>query len=190
MSGRRMLIVMGSPRKEGNSARLAKQVAAGAQAVGAAVESFYLHGMDIQYCTACNTCQEDIAKDCVIEDDMQTVYPKLRQADAIVIASPVYWFTVSAQTKTFMDRCYALLGPQGCTLEGKSIGIVLTYGDTDPFTSGAVNAMRTFQDAFRYAGAEIVGMVYATASEAGEIEKNREVMERAYALGKTLGSGG
>jgi multimeric flavodoxin WrbA len=190
MGGKKILLVMGSPRKEGNSATLSKQVAAGAEATGAEVESFYLHGMNIQPCTACDACREERDKDCVIDDDMETLYPKLRQADALVIASPIYWFTVSAQTKLFMDRWYALGGPgeEYAAFAGKRIGIVLTYADVDPFASGAVNALRTFQDAFNYVGAQIIGMVYGSASEAGEIRDNRDLMEKAYELGKQLGS--
>ena len=119
---------------------------------------------------------------------MQGLYPKLRQADALVISSPIYWFSVSAQTKLFMDRCYALGGPQGNNLSGKKIGIVLTYGDSDPFNSGAVNAIRTFQDAFNYIGATIVDMIYGSALEAGEIRVNRELMRKAYELGRNLAS--
>ena len=190
MGSKKILLVMGSPRKEGNSATLAKQVIAGAEAVGAEVESFYLHEMNIQPCTACDACREERDKDCVIDDDMETLYPKLRQADALVIASPIYWFTVSAQTKLFMDRWYALGGPgeEYAAFAGKRIGIVLTYADVDPFASGAVNALRTFQDAFNYVGPEIIGMVYGSASEAGEIGNNRDLMEKAYELGKQLGS--
>jgi multimeric flavodoxin WrbA len=191
MASKKVFVAMGSPRKDGNSATLAKQVAAGAEAAGAEVESFYLHSLDIQPCTACDACREDTARDCVIEDDMQALYQKLRRADALVIASPVYWFTVSAQTKAFMDRWYAFGNPQEkyAPFSGKRIGIVLTYADNDPFASGAVNALRTFQDAFNYVGAEIVGMIYGCASEAGEIENNRDLMENAYELGKRLGSG-
>ena len=190
MGSKKILLVMGSPRKEGNSATLAKQVAAGSQATGAKVETFYLYTMNIQPCTACDACREERDKDCVIDDDMETLYPKLRQADALVIASPIYWFTVSAQTKLFMDRWYALGGPgeEYAAFAGKRIGIVLTYADVDPFASGAVNALRTFQDAFNYVGSEIIGMVYGSASEAGEIGNNRDLMEKAYELGKQLGS--
>ena len=188
MAGRRIIVVMGSPRREGNSAALAQQVVGGAEAGGARVESYRLHDMDISPCTACDLCRDETAKDCVIDDQMTALYPKLRLADALVIAGPVYWFTVSAQTKLFMDRCYALDGPEGNALKGKQVGIVLTYEDTDPFTSGAVNALRTFQDCFNYIGADIVGMVYGSAGEAGEIRKNKDVMARAYQLGQKLGS--
>ena len=99
----KIVIVKGSPRREGNSAILAEQVTAGAETAGAEVESFYLHGMDIQPCDACDACQGVADLDCVIEDDMQNLYPKIREADVVVYASPVYWFTVSAQMKLFLQ---------------------------------------------------------------------------------------
>jgi multimeric flavodoxin WrbA len=192
MGQKKILIVKGSPRKNGNSAALAEQVAAGAEAAGARVESFYLHGMNIQPCDACDFCQE-AGTDCVINDDMQILYPKIREADAIVYASPIYWFTVSAQMKLFMDRCYSLGGEDDYAgahgLAGKRIGVVLTYGGADPFDSGAVNAIRTFQDIFNYVPAQIVGLVYGVASDAGEIRDNQDVMAKAYELGRNLASG-
>lgn len=188
MAGKKIVIVLGSPRKEGNSVTLAEQVVAGAEASGAEVEMFYLHDMDISPCRACNSCKDGTAKDCVIDDQMMSLYPKLRSADVLVIASPIYWFTMSAQTKLFMDRCYALGGPDGNALKGKKIGILLTYADPDPFSSGAVNALRAFQDSFKYIGADIVGMLYGSAWKAGEIRNNKELMKKAYELGKKLGS--
>jgi len=186
MSNKYILVVNGSPRKNGNSVMLAEQVAAGAKAAGAQVESFVLHSMNILPCNACDACQE--TQDCTIQDDMQILYPKLRRADAIVIASPIYWFTISAQTKLFIDRWYALEGPQGNALAGKRVGIVLTYGDTDPFTSGAVNAIRTFQDMCRYIGANIAGIVYGSATKEGEIQNQPSLLEKAYQLGQKLGA--
>ena len=186
----KVLIVKGSPRKQGNSAILAEQVAAGARAMDAHVDSVYLHGMDIQPCDACDSCQAGADVGCVIGDDMQTLYPLIREADAVVYASPVYWFTVSAQMKLFMDRCYALGGAEegvrGHGLAGKRIGVVLTYGGDDPFDSGAINAIRTFQDAFDYIPAHIVGFVYGCASDPGEIRSDPAVMDKAYELGTRL----
>jgi multimeric flavodoxin WrbA len=187
MNEKRVLVLKGSPRKKGNSATLADQVAAGATEGGATVESFDLHDMNIRPCDGCDFCQG--SGECVINDDMQLLYPRLRKADAIVIASPIYWFTVSAQTKLCMDRWYALEGSGSSALAGKQIGIVLTYGDSDPFTSGAVNAIRTLQDAFRYERAEIAGIVYGSASQPGEIKGQSELMERARALGQRLAKG-
>ena len=121
---KKIIIIKGSPRKSGNSAALAEQVAAGAQAAGAEVESIYLHGLDIQPCDACEACQGAADLDCIIDDDMQTLYPKIRQADAIVYASPIYWFNLSAQMKLFIDRCYSLGGEdyaQDHALAGKRV---------------------------------------------------------------------
>jgi multimeric flavodoxin WrbA len=183
-----VLIAVGSPRKKGNSATLAKQVAAGASSAGGAVETVFLHDLNIKPCTACDGCRKKKHIDCVIQDDMQRLYPKLRTADAIVIASPIYWFTVSAQTKLFMDRWYGLGGDNGYALTGKKFGIVLAYADADPFVSGAVNALRTLQDALRFIEAEIVGMVYGSASKAGEIRHNKALMNEAYELGRAVAS--
>jgi multimeric flavodoxin WrbA len=186
MARKKILVFMGSPRKKGNSALLAQEAIDGAKAAGAQVESFYLHGMKIKPCTACDACRRKNQKDCILKDDMAPLYSKLRQAEAIVIATPVYWFTVSAQTKLFMDRWYAMGGDEGYPFKGKKFGIILTYADEDPFRSGAVNALRTFQDAIRFLSAEITGMVYGSAWKAGEIKKNKTLLKKARQLGKDL----
>jgi multimeric flavodoxin WrbA len=183
-----VLVFKGSPRQFGNSSTLADHAAEGAKSCGAEVETFSLHTMDIRPCDACDTCQETGV--CVLKDDMQPLYEKLRQADAILIASPIYWFTVSAQTKLFIDRWYALESPQGSALQGKQFGILLTYGDSDPFTSGAINAIRTFQDMVHYLKGNIAGIVYGTAMDVGDVQKQPTLMERAYKLGQKLGTSG
>lgn len=181
-----ILVFKGSPRENGNSSTLADKTAEGAKAAGAEVEVFLLHRMNIRPCDACDTCHETGV--CVLKDDMQALYPKLSQAHAIVIASPIYWYTMSAQTKLFIDRWYALESPQGNPLRGKQFGILLTYGDTDPYNSGAINAIRTFQDMFRYLGAKIGGLIYASAMDVGDIQRQPELMEAAYQLGEKLGT--
>jgi multimeric flavodoxin WrbA len=117
---------------------------------------------------------------------MQKLYAKILAADGLIYASPVYWFTVSAQLKLFMDRCYALGGPGGYALKGKRMAVALTYGDADPFRSGAVNALRTFQDAFAYVEAVFVGSVYATGLAPGDVLKKKALLKEAFMLGKTL----
>jgi multimeric flavodoxin WrbA len=183
---KKILILKGSPREKGNSAVLADQVCAGAEGAGVEVESVYLHGLDIQPCDGCFFCEDSGI--CVIEDDMQALYPKLRGADALVIASPVYWFTYSAQVKLCVDRWLALETRDGNELRGKQVGIVLTYGDTDIFTSGGINAIHAFQSLFGYIGAEIVGYVYGTGNKPGEVKDQPELLERAFKLGRQLAS--
>jgi len=184
-----VLVVLGSPRKRGNSALLAAQIASGAKRAGATIRTVFLHALHIQPCRGCWQCRKAGSTGCAIQDDMQPVYQQMVVADAWVIASPVYWFTVSAQTKLWMDRCLALPAYGNDPFAGKRIAIALTYGGQDPFDSGGVNALRTFQDAYRYTGSTLVGMVYGSAMDAGEIRKNRAVMKAAQDLGKELVTG-
>ena len=183
---KRVLVILGSPRRKGNSSTLAAQISRGAKAAGGEVETVFLQALKISPCRGCDTCKKQDSRECAIKDDMQKIYPKLLRADAWVIASPVYWFTMSAQTKIFMDRCYALTAYADNPFVGKRIAIAMSYGDVDPVKSGCVNAVRTFQDAYRYAGSRIVGMVYGSATNAGEIADDEALMQEAEELGKRL----
>ena len=183
---RKILVLFSSPRKKGNSATLANEIIRGAESEGAKVEAVFLNGMNISPCQACYACRKKDSKGCAIDDDMQSIYPKLVECDTWVIASPVYWFTMSAQAKLFMDRCFAMLAYADNPFVGKRIAIAMSYGDSDPFNSGCVNALRTFQDSFNYVGANIIGMVYGSANEAGEITSNVNLMQQAESLGKKL----
>ena len=183
---KQVLVILGSPRKKGNSSTLADRISRGAKSAGAKVETLFLQDLKISPCRGCDTCQTHDSKGCAIEDDMQKIYPKLIRANAWVIASPVYWFTMSAQTKIFMDRCYALPAYAKDPFAGKRIAIAMSYGDIDAIKSGCVNALRTFQDAFSYTRSKIVGMVYGSAMKAGEIANNKALMREAEELGKLL----
>jgi len=182
-----ILIFKGSPRKNGNSSYLAERTAAGARDAGATVETVFLHDLDIRPCDACDSCAETEGV-CIIKDDMQTIYPKLLQADAIVMASPIYWFTISAQLKLCIDRWYGLQAAGWKKMGGKEVGLVLTYGDTDLVSSGGINAIKTFESMFRFLRMEIVGKVYGTANEVGDVQKKPELMQQAYQLGRRLGA--
>jgi multimeric flavodoxin WrbA len=183
---KKILILNGSPRRRGNSAVLADQLAEGARSRGAEVESVYLHGLDIRACDGCDACHE-LEEGCIIRDDMQPLYPKLREADVIVIATPVYWFSVSAQTKLCIDRWYALETSKGSALKGKQFALLLVYGDSDLHTSGGINAVGTFESLARYLKAEIVGIVHGSVSAVGDAEKQPILMQSAYELGTKIG---
>jgi multimeric flavodoxin WrbA len=184
----KLLVLASSPRPKGNSTILAGEAARGAKDAGAEVQTFRLAKMKIGPCRGCDGCRKPKASGCVQKDDMTTLYAELRAAEAVLIATPVYWFTMSAQVKLFMDRLYAFGAESYRPLKGKRIGLILTYGDADPFVSGAVNALRSFQDAFAYVGAKIEGMVYGSADKPGEVEGNKFLMKEAYALGRKLGA--
>jgi len=182
----KVLVLLGSPRKKGNSAILAEKIAKGAMSAGAEVETVFLHGLNIAPCKSCYACQKPKSKGCSIDDDMQPIYRAMREADAWVIASPVYWFNMSSQIKIWMDRCFAFPAYAKNPFAGKRIAIAMSYGGEDPFDSGCVNALRTFQDAYGYVGSKIVGMIYGSAMGAGEIKANEALMKSAEGLGRKL----
>jgi hypothetical protein len=93
---------------------------------------------------------------------------------------------VTAQIKTVIDRIYAVGVGDGNVLKGKEVAVLMPYADADPFTSGAVNALRMFQDISGYLGTKMAGMVYGTAMEAGEIRKDKALMDEAHKLGEEL----
>lgn len=178
---------MGSPRKNGNSSILAKQVADGVKASSGEAELIFLQDLKIAPCSACDACLKNKDKKCTINDDMQQLYPKIKNADAIVFASPVYWFNISAQLKLFIDRSYAIQENGKYAFSDKEVAIILTYGDVDVFKSGGINALRSFEDIFNFVNAKIIGMIYGSAEKLGDIQKNKQLLEEAFELGKTLG---
>lgn len=184
-----VVAVVGSPRKGGNTDLLVQQIIKGAEAGGAQVERFFLHDLNLRPCSACEGCRAHTADPCVIKDDMQVIHEKLRACGGLIIGTPVYWFSPSAQTKIFIDRWYALGGPEGHDLRGKRVAVAMAYADPDALVSGALNVYRIFQDCLRWAGAELVGFVHGTAWERGEIARNESLLEQAEQLGAKLCEG-
>lgn len=97
-----VLGVLGSPRQGGNSEMLLDAALEGARSTGAEVEKVVLSKLHVQPCTACEGCADGVQ--CVLDDDMQPLYKKLEEADVIILASPVYFYGVTAQMKAFIDR--------------------------------------------------------------------------------------
>ena len=139
-----ILILKGSPRKNGNSAALAEQVSDGARKAGAKVESVYLAGLEINPCDACDACQEG-NDGCIVQDDMQSLYSLLEEASAYVISTPVYNGNVSGQLKTAMDRCRALFSRNHKVFRYKPVIAIAVGGDR---VGGQENAIQQISDFF------------------------------------------
>jgi multimeric flavodoxin WrbA len=125
--------IAGSPRRNGNSATLMRAVLEGAAHAGVDTREIYLNGLTFRGCQGCDPCRGGGA--CILEDDLTPVLDELRRADGWVLATPIYYDSVTGQMKTFFDRCRtfthdpqtAELRPQ---LEGKRSAVVIaTYED-------------------------------------------------------------
>jgi multimeric flavodoxin WrbA len=121
----KILGLSGSPRKNGNTVNLLTLALNGAREEGAEVELYSVAGKDIKPCDACNACNK--TGECIIKDDMQTVFDKLISADGIIFGTPVYFYGMTAQLKAIMDRTIALGGP-GNSLANKVGGVIVTGG--------------------------------------------------------------
>jgi hypothetical protein len=101
------LFILGSPRKNGNSVTMAKAVAEGIlETSGNSIEYIYLNDLNIRPCQGCGGCNK--TGECVIKDDMQALYTKTRSADRLFLVSPIYFYSLTAQLKGYIDRCQAL----------------------------------------------------------------------------------
>src|SRR3990172_5479844 len=99
----KVIAFLGSPRKGGNTELLLKETVRGIEESGHRVHIFNLNELDITPCQDCGGC--DKTGECILEDDMTNLYPEIRSADRIILASPIFFFGVSAQAKAMIDRC-------------------------------------------------------------------------------------
>ena len=132
-----VLVLMGSPRKAGNTAALVKPFMQALTERGHHCESVWLYDKDIRGCTACRTCQLDWGKaGCVIQDDMQTIFEQVFACDLLVLATPIYCFFCTAPMKAALDRLmygmdkyYGFTGKKGPSLwAGKPVALISTCG--------------------------------------------------------------
>lgn len=186
----KVLVVNSSGRKDSNSSILGNEVAEGAKAAGHKVEVVDIGRMDIKPCKGCEACLAPASKGCIVKDDMQPLYPKVKEANVVIFSAPIYWFNMCGQIKQFIDRLFAIAvtHEEGSAnpFAKKKLGGVFVYGDTDPFNSGCVNAIRCLQDICNYIGAAWAGPLYGSAYDTGEVLKNTELLSAARSYGLKL----
>ena len=116
--GKRIVILNGSPRKNGNTSALVKAFSEGAESAGHTVTEFFLDGMEIHGCRGCFGGHSSRECPCVQRDDMDKIYSAVRECNVIVLASPLYYWNMSGQIRTAVDRLFALEEGDGNLLRG------------------------------------------------------------------------
>ena len=106
--GKKIIVLNGSPRKNGNTSALVKAFRDGAESAGHSVTEFWLEGMNINGCRGCCAGGKNPESPCVQKDDMAQIYPAYKEADVVVLASPLYYWTISGQLKCAFDRLFAV----------------------------------------------------------------------------------
>ena len=177
--GKKVLIISSTPRMGGNSDKLCDAFAEGAKEAGNEVEKVRIADLKIGYCTGCYDCQK--TGKCAIKDDARGVIDKMMAADVIVLASPVYFYSICAQLKALIDRTVVVYP----NLTNKRFYYLLTMADTDRTKfDGPIAALRGFLDC--YEGSEECGMVCADGVyEKGTVNGTKFIAE-AKALGASV----
>lgn len=179
----RVLGISCSPREGGNTEILIREALSEARKAGVENTEFLsLAGKKMSPCEACGACLK--TGNCKIEDDMQAIYPSLIQADGIIIGTPVYFWTVSAQAKILIDRTYCIIrGKNGNLLRGKiGAGIVVTGRAGGTSALGVLNNYITFNARLTGVG----GVVAYGGFNAGTVRQDDRGMAEAMAVGRAV----
>lgn len=177
-----ILIISASPRKNGNSDILCDRFAQGAVESGHKVEKIFLASKNVGYCRGCGVCNS--THQCVQKDDMTNILEKMVNADVIVLATPVYFYSMDGQMKTFIDRTV----PRYTEIKNKDFYFIMTAADTEKDSlSRTMEAFRGFtEDCLE--GAKEAGIIYGTGAwQVGEI-KSTKAYDEAYEMGRKIGN--
>jgi multimeric flavodoxin WrbA len=176
---KRVLVISSSPRRGGNSDLLCEQFIAGAQSAGNNVEKIFLKDKKINYCTGCGVCFNG-EKNCSQKDDMADILNKMIAADVIVLATPVYFYTMCGQMKTFIDRTCA----RYTEIKNKDFYFIITAaGSSEQAMERTIEEFRGFTTCLEEPNEK--GIIYGTGAwNIGDI-KGSNAMRKALEMGKT-----
>jgi multimeric flavodoxin WrbA len=184
-----VLGIMGSPRRQGNTEILLDRALAGAKEAGAEVEKVVVSQLKISPCREIYACLKD--GNCAIKDDMQLLYDKLLEADHIIFASPVFFYSITSQAKAIVDRCQALWIRRhvlGMEKEDNQIrrGVFISVGATrgKRLFDGALLTVKYFFDAIgvEYSG----GLLIRGIDSKAQIREHPTALQDAFRLGQQL----
>ncbi len=187
----KVLGIAGSPRRGGNTDLLLEQVMEGAGSAGAQTETIVISRLEISPCRHCDGCLRE--GKCVIDDDMQMIYPKLREADRLVIASPIFFMGLTAQTKAMIDRCqalwvikYVLKQPVALNRGGDRKGIFISVGGTG-YASLFQGAMLTIKSFFSVLDVKVgEQLTFPKTDQKGAIAEHPTALKDAFEAGRNL----
>ena len=175
----KVLAISASPRSGGNSDILCDQFLKGAEEAGHRIEKINLEDENITPCKACYGCGK--TKACVKKDDMEEILEKLIAADVIILATPVYFYSMNAQMKTFIDRCL----PRYQEIKDKVFYYIITAAD--PQHSAADETIAGLRGYLRcLPGAQEKGIIYGTGTWDMNDVYRHPSFEKAYETGKNI----
>ncbi|MDD1713101.1 MAG: flavodoxin family protein [Methanoregulaceae archaeon] len=186
---KKALIVIGSPRKKGSTAILAAEAARALSDQGVETTTLFLNDLKMKGCQACYWCKKNNVAECAVKDDMQIIHQLIKECDGIIVASPIYFAGVSAQTKTWLDRLFPYIGLNLSPKipAGKKVSFIFTQNQPDARLFEI--PVRTFMQMVGLSGLSVKDHMIACNLDAGikpPVEENAEFMEEACRIGKGL----
>lgn len=185
---KKILGIIGSPRKNGNTHLLVAEILKGAQQEGVLTELLFLNQLTIRECDGCHACW--ISGDCSKKDDMAKVYPKIAESDVLVFGTPVYWYGPTALMKGFIDRFvyFNCPGNRG-QVRGKTAAVAIPFEEESMET--VLPVVTFFEQSLKYLEMELLGKVIVPGvTKKGEVAQNKDRMEEAFRLGKEIAISG
>lgn len=180
---KKVVILNGSPRKKGNTSTLVKAFTEGVESSGNTVTEFFLDGMEIHGCKGCFRGHSSRECPCVQKDDMAKIYPAVKESDVVVLASPLYYWNMSGQLRTAVDRLFALEEGDGNLLRGNGRASALLMAAEG---NGFEDVVLYYDHLMEHLRWKNLGHVLAGGNmDAGDVEGKPEVQE-AYELGKSI----
>ena len=178
----KVLILMGSPRKHGNTAKLAAEFAKGARESGAEVTEITLKDKSFGDCLGCCACQNNGGR-CVQKDDMQEIYAAMQENDVIVLASPVYFYTWTSLMKRAIDRTFAVEP----FLQNKTFYMLSTgAAPEEKYMKTMIDSFQLYVSCFCAGGNKIGGYLFGYNTREPNDISEMPVLEDAYKLGKSV----
>lgn len=180
---KKIVILNGSPRKNGNTSALVKAFSLGAESAGNTVKEFFLSDMDIHGCKGCFCGHSGRACPCVQKDDMDRIYPYVRECDVLVLASPLYYWNMSGQVMTVIDRLFALEEGEGNLLRGHGRACALLMAAEGHGFEAVFGYYKHLAKQLQW---ENLGAVLAGGNgDIGDISGKPEI-QKAYELGRSI----
>lgn len=180
---KKIIVMNGSPRKNGNTAALIREFTKGAEDAGHTVTEFFLDGMEIHGCKGCFGGHSGRACPCVQKDDMAKLYPAVKECDVLVLASPLYYWNMSGQLRTAIDRLFALEEGDGNLLRGHGrAGVLLMAAEGHGFE----DVVRYYDHLMEHLRWENLGHVLAGGNDAVGDIKGKPELQQAYELGASI----
>jgi multimeric flavodoxin WrbA len=182
-------ILIGSPRRNGSTAILAGEALRGLKEQGIETETVFLNDLSIRGCQACYHCKKNDVAECAVKDDMQMIHLLLQESDGLIIASPIYFAGVSAQTKLWLDRMFPYIGLDLSAKLPKSKRVSFIFTQNQPDARLFETPVKTFMKMTSLTGLSVTDYVIAYDLDAGikpPVTERKEFMERAYLIGRGL----